>query len=105
MKKQMLRVILILLMMAISVSIAFAQGPTKGEPVILKGKIDYMDRMGGYYLQTEKPPTALWIDNQNPKLLKKLQKAGKTLTIEGRFTVGADHLFIEKIDGKPYSSK
>jgi hypothetical protein len=28
--------------------------------------------------------------------------SGKTVTIEGHYTIGADHLFIEKIDGKQY---
>jgi hypothetical protein len=29
----------------------------------------------------------------------------KAVTIEGHYTIGADHLFIEKIDGKPYAAK
>jgi hypothetical protein len=98
----MLVTILIFSVIAIFTSIAFAQGPTKGEPVTLKGKIGHVERAGGYYVQTEKPSSRLWIVNQDPKVLAELEKGGQVLTIEGRLTIGADNLFIEKIDGKRY---
>ena len=43
--------------------------------------------------------------NPNPKLLGQLSKSGKIVTIQGRLEGGADLLFIEKIDGKPYHGK
>jgi hypothetical protein len=102
MKRQTFRIILVLSVFAILISIAFAQGPPKGEPVTLKGKIGHVERPGGYYVQSEKPSSRLWIVNQDPRVLAELEKGGQLLTIEGRLTIGADHLFIEKIDGKPY---
>jgi hypothetical protein len=39
--------------------------------------------------------------NQNAQLLGPLVKNGAKVAIEGRLR-GADFLFIEKIDGKPY---
>ena len=45
------------------------------------------------------------IENQNPALLEKLLKNGKTVTVKGRFRIGADFLFIEKIDGQAYRGK
>ena len=35
-------------------------------------------------------------------VLDKLKLSGKTVTIEGHFTIGADHLMIDKINGKKY---
>jgi hypothetical protein len=32
-------------------------------------------------------------------------KTGKVVTINGYFTIGADHLFIEIINGRKYSGK
>jgi len=43
--------------------------------------------------------------NQNLKVLEPLFKSGKTVTIEGRIVRGAEYLFIEKIDGQPYTGK
>jgi hypothetical protein len=43
--------------------------------------------------------------NGDPKLLDGLLKSGRTVTIEGREAMGADRLFIEKIDGQSYPSK
>jgi len=40
--------------------------------------------------------------NPNPKFLGQLSKSGKIVTIQGRMEGGADLLFIEKVDGKPY---
>ena len=44
------------------------------------------------------------IVNQDTQWLEKLLKNGKRVTIEGRLR-GAEFLFIEKIDGKPYRGK
>ena len=70
----------------------------------VKGKIEYQKNMGGYYVKGEKPPTNLFIENQNSKVLKKLYESKKTVTVDGHATAGADYLFIEKIDGQPYQA-
>jgi hypothetical protein len=43
------------------------------------------------------------IVNPEPAVLDKLVKEGKKVQIEGRLTIGADQLFIEKINGKQSS--
>jgi hypothetical protein len=73
--------------------------------ITIKGKIDYMKPLGGYYLNGEDPREGYMIVNRNPKLLEELFKNGKTINVEGHFTGSADHLFIEKIDGKPYKGE
>jgi hypothetical protein len=83
----------------------FAQGSAANKEVkkvTMKGKIGYMERSGGYYIIGENPPSEVFIVNQNKKVLDKLKKSGETVTIEGHFTIGADHLMIEKINGKKY---
>jgi hypothetical protein len=105
----------ILLLLALAVSflffashIGFAQKPATNkdiQKVKMKGKIGYMEGRGGYYVIGENPPSELFIVNQNQKTLEKLKKNGKTMTIEGRLTIGADHLMIEKINGKKYSGE
>jgi len=99
--------LLVILMLACSTS---AQKPTtsakpEGPPITLKGKIDYMTNLGGYFVRGVEPGGEFFIVNQDPKVLEGLQKGGKTLTIEGRIVRGAEYLFIEKIDGKPYIGK
>jgi len=44
-------------------------------------------------------------NNQDTALLQALFKSGKTVIIDGHYTIGADHLFIEKIDGQTYRGK
>jgi hypothetical protein len=75
------------------------------EPQLIQGKIAYMERLGGYYIQGIDPPGEVMIDNPNQASLQPLAKNGKLVHILGRFTVGADHIKIEKIDGKPYPLK
>ena len=78
--------------------------PTKPEAkdrIVVKGKIAQMNS-ANYYVQGEDPPDALFIDNPNAKQLKNLMKKGSTVKIEGYRTIGADRLFVEKIDGKKY---
>ncbi len=43
--------------------------------------------------------------NADAKVLEPLSNSGRTVSIQGRLPMGADALFIEKIDGKPYSGK
>ena len=70
--------------------------------VTLTGKIGYMKNLGGYFFNGENPPEESMIVNQNKAVLEKLFKSQKTVTVIGHYTLGPDHLFIEKIDGKPY---
>jgi hypothetical protein len=77
----------------------------EGTKVTVKGKIGYMERLGAYIIRGEDPPDELFVVNQNPKLLEELMKSGKTVIIDGHYTIGADHLFIEKIDGQAYRGK
>lgn len=82
-----------------------ASSPQQMQKITVKGKIAYMKNLGGYYVNGEDPPGEYMVVNMNTKVLKKLMKSGKTVTIEGHLTIGADHLFIEKIDGKKYIGK
>jgi hypothetical protein len=77
----------------------------EGTKVTVKGKIGYMKSVSAYVIHGEAPPDELFIVNPDPKILETLMKSGKTVTIEGHYTIGADHLFIEKIDGKAYQGK
>jgi hypothetical protein len=70
--------------------------------ITVKGKVDYQKGLGGFLINGEAPSGKFIIVNPNPGLLEELKKKGKTVLIEGYLTVGVDHLFIEKIDGKPY---
>ncbi len=77
----------------------------EGTKVTVVGKIGYMNSVSAYVVQEEAPPDELFIVNEDPTLLGELMKSGKTVTIEGHYTIGADHLFIEKIDGTVYRGK
>jgi len=76
-----------------------------GPRLELTGKIAFMEKIGGYYLMAENPPGEYAIDNQNQAVLEGLFKSQKTVTVVGRTTISADHLFVEKIDGKTYTAK
>jgi hypothetical protein len=108
-KRMMLSIIMCLLAMTIALQVAFAQGQAqdtkKGEfKITIKGKIQHMEQLGGYYLLGENPGGEFMIVNQNPKVLGTLMKSKKTVTVEGSLK-GAEWLTIEKIDGKLYSGK
>ena len=79
--------------------------PLAGTPVTVTGKIGYMQGARAYVVQGEAPPDELFIVNPDPTVLDDLRKSGKTVTVEGHYTIGADHLFIEKIDGNVYRGK
>ena len=111
MKKNILSMVVILSVVALAASIGFAGGPApekgsaqaaKGEPVVIKGKVDFVQAVDRYFVRAEQPHTDLMVVNPNPKFLGQLSKSGKNVTIQGRLAGGADLLFIEKIDGKPY---
>lgn len=73
-----------------------------GSPIIVKGKIAFMESLGGYYILGDVPTGEFFIMNDNPKVLGELYKSGRIVTIEGRIVRGAEYLLIEKIDGQPY---
>ena len=73
--------------------------------ITVKGKVNYQKGLGGFFINGEDPFGEFMIVNPNPGLLEELKKEGKTILIEGHLTMGADYLFIEKIDGKPYPGK
>jgi hypothetical protein len=79
-------------------------GPQKaGEPkVTFTGKIGYMKNLDAYIVKGENPPENCFVVNPNKKVLGALYKNQKTVTVVGHYTIGADQLFIESIDGKPY---
>ena len=74
----------------------------EGPKITVKGKIDYWKNLNDYVVIG---PRTYFIVNQDRKLLEELFKSGKTITIEGRRTMGADYLFIETIDGQAYQGK
>jgi len=102
-KRTLLLILLSLLVLTIAVNVGFAQGKAKGEfKTTIKGTINYMKELGGYYVLGEQPGGEFMILNQDPKVLEKLMKSKKIATFEGSLK-GAEWLTIEKIDGKPYS--
>jgi len=108
--KRLFGIILSLSFLAMVACSAVSQKPAgttkpEGPQITVKGKIDYMKNLGGYIVTGENPPSTLFIVNQDPKVLEELFKSQKRITIDGHFTIGADHLFIEKIDGQPYLGK
>jgi hypothetical protein len=112
-KRPALSVLLVMLLVAFATGTCFAQGqakapaaaPEKPQTETRKCMIDYMERLGGYFIRGVEPTETLFIVNQNPAVLKKLKESGKVVTIQGHTTeTGADYFFIEKIDGKKYSA-
>jgi hypothetical protein len=69
----------------------------------IEGKISYVQRTGYYMATTESPSVEYFIVNPDAKTLDKLIKQGKPVKIDGYLTVGADQLFVEKINGKKYT--
>ena len=93
----------IFVLAAFSVAAEKAGSQKAGEPkVTLTGKIGFMKNLDAYVVKGENPPDQCFVVNPNNKVLEELYKSQKTITIVGHYTIGADHLFIEKIDGKPY---
>ncbi len=70
--------------------------------VSIEGKISFVQRTGYYMVTTETPHVEYFIVNPDAKTLDKLIKEGKPVKIDGHLTVGADQLFVEKINGKQY---
>ena len=108
--RRLIQIVLSLLIVTVIACSSIAQKPAEttkpeGSPITVKGKIEYMERLGGYFVHGLEPGGELFIVNQDPKVLGDLVKSGKTLTIEGRIVRGAEYLFIDKIDGQPYHGK
>ncbi len=108
--KRLFRIILGLLLVTMFACSTIGQKPAEstkpeGTPITVKGKIDFMKNLGGYFILGDVPAREYIIMNDNPKVLEELLKSGKTVTIEGRIVRGAEYLFIEKIDGRPYTGK
>jgi hypothetical protein len=103
-KKLFLTAVSLLVLVPFICAIAFAQNAPTGktvEKVTLKGKIGHRDNFG-YYVIGENPRAEIFIVNQDKDLLEKLKMKGKQIKIEGHYTIGADHLMIEKINGRKY---
>ena len=107
-----IRLLLIVLGLMVIATVACSGVSQKAEPqkpaeskIMVQGRIDYMKSSREYYVVGEIPARTYFIVNQDTKLLEELFKNQKRITIEGYRTTGADFLFIEKIDGKPYAGK
>ncbi len=101
-----------LLVPALMAGAGASQGPapqiaakqTKAPSETIQGTIDFMERLGGYFIRGQNPGGEFFIVNQNRKVLKALKESGKTVTIQGYITnQGAEYFFIQKIDGKKYT--
>ena len=108
--RTLIRMILSLLVVTLVACSGVTQKPAEttkpeGSPITIKGKIDYMKNLGGYFVMGDVPAREYFIENQDLKLLEALFKSGKIVTIEGRIVRGAEYLFIDKIDGQPYRGK
>ncbi len=106
MKKSILIAAILSLALACPV---LAQGPKAAEKqpapnaqlmkMTITGKIAKAEL--GYIIQGQKPREVFNVLNADPKVLDKLVKSGKTVTIEAVSVVG-DNVNIRKIDGKAY---
>ena len=105
--KKVMGIVLSLSVFALVACSSFGQTPAEttkpeGSPITVKGKIDFMKNLDGYFILGDVPAREYIIMNENLTVLEELFASGKTVTIEGRMDRGADYLFIEKIDGKEY---
>lgn len=102
-KNLLLLMVLGVFFLVTSTNLAISQVKGQAPAETLEGKIVYLKSFGGYVVITEAPHEEYKIINENEKILGDLAKKDKPVKIEGRFPRGAYLLFIEKIDGKPYS--
>ena len=108
--RRLMGIVLSLLVVALVACSGITQIPAEttkqdGIPITIKGKIDYMKNLGGYFVLGDVPAREYIIMNENLKVLGELHKSGKIVTIEGRIVRGAEYLFIDKIDGQSYRGK
>ena len=104
-KRRILLSVSVLLVFMFVAGTVFAQGSAankEAQKVTMKGKIGYNEQSVVYYVMGENPPDQVFIVNPNKKVLDKLKMSGETVTIEGHYTIGADHLMIDKINGQKY---
>jgi hypothetical protein len=103
---KLLGIVLCLSILGLAAFVAAAEKatPQKAEQpkVTITGKIGYMKNVDSYLVQGENPPDEVFVVNPNKKVLDALYKSQKKITVVGHYTIGADHVFIEKIDGKAY---
>lgn len=96
-RRNLMRIVLVLAAISFFALAGCAQRQVQtleGSKVTVKGKIAYMKNLGGPYVEGDDPPGAFLIVNPDMVLLESLLKSGKTVTIEGHYIIGADHLFI-----------
>ena len=113
-RKAMILVVVLNLLAAIALAgPGFCQGAgekpycppktSEAPTVSLKGKVVYDQRSYSYMFHQMDPPKAvLFILNNNVDELKALAAKQQTVTVEGYLPMGADHLLIQKIDGKKF---
>ena len=75
----------------------------ESHPVLIIGRIEFLQSEGGYFIRGDHPVGVFRIENQNPQVLEKFSKIHANVKIEGHRNPGTNLLFIEKIDGQPYS--
>jgi hypothetical protein len=115
--KGLIRIILSLSIITIVACSGFAQQKPQGQTpegkasesatILVIGKIEYLQSEGGYFIRGDHPYARIFkIANQNPDVLEPLLKIGnKHVYVDGRLTAGTNILFIEKIEGKPYTGR
>ena len=114
--KQLTGIILALSIVILIACSAVAQKPQGQTPegkapdspgIFVIGRIEYQQSQGGYFIRGDQPFGRIYkIANQNPELLEPLLKSGnKLVNIEGRLIAGTNSLFIEKLQGEPYTGK
>jgi hypothetical protein len=101
--------IVLLAIAAVCTSSGFAQPPSgeksDASKVALKGSIKYIHFSNAYIIIAENSHEEWMVQNPVPALLGPPAKSAKIVLIEGRLTAGTKHVFVEKIDGKPYEAK
>jgi hypothetical protein len=109
-KKLALSILLSLWMVALAGCSGLPRTPgepttAEGPRITVKGQIGYMTNLGGYFVRGFEPGGEMIIVNKDPQVLEALFKSRQTVLIVGRIVRGAEYLFIETIDGKPYTAK
>ena len=80
---------------------------TATQPITLVARIGYSPQHGGYYVMNNPREQSgnKVILNQNYKLLKRLHRRGRAVTIQGRVDPTnflATYILIDRINGRPY---
>jgi hypothetical protein len=87
-------------------------GKIKGayQPLTLVARIGYNRNLGGYYIRNNRRYGFghKVILNQNYRVLGRLAKSGRYVTINGKVSpleFRAGHVYIDSIDGRPYRGR